>query len=89
MAKKPFFTLEDGSVYEGYSFGSEASVQRYISSNLAIEGQITPFVTFSDIGRVHITAQNHGYAVDAANLSGGLGLSHINTTALNWKGVSS
>lgn len=29
-------------------------------------------------GRVHITAQNHGYAVDADTLKGGLEVSHIN-----------
>ena len=29
-------------------------------------------------GKVHITAQNHGYAVDAATLSNGLEVSHIN-----------
>jgi len=29
-------------------------------------------------GRVYITAQNHGYAVDAATLKGGLEVSHIN-----------
>ena len=29
-------------------------------------------------GRVHITAQNHGYAVDADTLEGGLEVSHIN-----------
>jgi len=31
-----------------------------------------------DSGRVHITAQNHGYAVDADSLKGGLEVSHIN-----------
>jgi len=29
-------------------------------------------------GRVYITAQNHGYALDADTLKGGLGVSHIN-----------
>jgi len=29
-------------------------------------------------GRVHITAQNHGYALDADTLKGGLEVSHIN-----------
>ena len=29
-------------------------------------------------GRVHITAQNHGYAVDADTLKGGLEVSHLN-----------
>jgi carbamoyl-phosphate synthase small subunit len=29
-------------------------------------------------GRVHITAQNHGYAVDAESLKGGLEVSHVN-----------
>jgi carbamoyl-phosphate synthase small subunit len=29
-------------------------------------------------GRVHITAQNHGYAVDAESLKGGMEVSHIN-----------
>jgi carbamoyl-phosphate synthase small subunit len=29
-------------------------------------------------GRVHIVAQNHGYAVDADTLKGGLEVSHIN-----------
>ena len=31
-----------------------------------------------DTGRVHITAQNHGYAVDPATLKNGLEVSHIN-----------
>ena len=31
-----------------------------------------------DTGRVHITAQNHGYAVDADTLKGGLEISHVN-----------
>ncbi|MEA1958692.1 MAG: glutamine-hydrolyzing carbamoyl-phosphate synthase small subunit [Chloroflexota bacterium] len=31
-----------------------------------------------DTGRIHITAQNHGYAVDGDTLSGGLEVSHIN-----------
>ena len=29
-------------------------------------------------GRVYITAQNHGYAIDADTLKGGLGISHVN-----------
>ena len=29
-------------------------------------------------GRVYITAQNHGYAIDADTLKGGLEVSHIN-----------
>jgi carbamoyl-phosphate synthase small subunit len=31
-----------------------------------------------ETGRIHITAQNHGYAVDANTLGGGLEISHIN-----------
>ncbi|MFQ5925661.1 MAG: glutamine-hydrolyzing carbamoyl-phosphate synthase small subunit [Dehalococcoidia bacterium] len=31
-----------------------------------------------ETGRVHITTQNHGYAVDAQSLHGGLEVSHIN-----------
>jgi carbamoyl-phosphate synthase small subunit len=31
-----------------------------------------------ETGRVYITAQNHGYAVDADTLKGGLEVSHIN-----------
>jgi carbamoyl-phosphate synthase small subunit len=31
-----------------------------------------------DTGRVHITAQNHGYAVNADTLKGGLEISHMN-----------
>ena len=30
-------------------------------------------------GRIHITTQNHGYAVDADSLKGGLEVSHINS----------
>jgi carbamoyl-phosphate synthase small subunit len=29
-------------------------------------------------GRIHITAQNHGYAVDSGSLRGGLEVTHIN-----------
>jgi len=38
-------------------------------------------------GRVHITAQNHGYAVDADTLSGGLEVSHINLNDSTVEGV--
>ena len=31
-----------------------------------------------ETGRVHITAQNHGYAVDADSLPSGVEVSHIN-----------
>jgi len=31
-----------------------------------------------ETGRIHITAQNHGYAIDADSLSNGLEVSHIN-----------
>lgn len=31
-----------------------------------------------ETGRVHITAQNHGYAIDAGSLHGGLEVSHVN-----------
>lgn len=31
-----------------------------------------------ETGKVHITAQNHGYAIDAGSLHGGLEVSHVN-----------
>ena len=31
-----------------------------------------------DTGRVYITAQNHGYAIDADTISNGLEVTHIN-----------
>jgi len=39
-------------------------------------------------GRVYITAQNHGYAVDAATLKGGLEVSHINLNDNTVEGLS-
>jgi len=38
-------------------------------------------------GRVHITAQNHGFAVDGDSLSGGLEVSHINLTDSTVEGL--
>ncbi|TET56814.1 MAG: glutamine-hydrolyzing carbamoyl-phosphate synthase small subunit [Dehalococcoidia bacterium] len=38
-------------------------------------------------GRVYITAQNHGYALDADTLKGGLGVSHINLNDGTVEGV--
>jgi len=40
-----------------------------------------------DSGRVYITAQNHGYAVDAESVSGGLEVSHINLNDSTVEGV--
>jgi carbamoyl-phosphate synthase small subunit len=39
-------------------------------------------------GRVHIAAQNHGYAVDAETLKGGLEVSHINLNDGTVEGLS-
>jgi len=39
-------------------------------------------------GRVYITAQNHGYAVDADSLHGGLEVSHINLNDETVEGIS-
>ena len=39
-------------------------------------------------GKVHITAQNHGYAVDASSLKGGLEVSHINLNDGTIAGIS-
>jgi carbamoyl-phosphate synthase small subunit len=41
-----------------------------------------------ETGRVHITAQNHGYAVDADSLKGGLEVSHINLNDGTVEGLS-
>ncbi|MBG7617451.1 MAG: carbamoyl phosphate synthase small subunit, partial [Chloroflexi bacterium] len=38
-------------------------------------------------GRVHITAQNHGYAVDEKTLTGGLEVSHVNLNDGTVEGV--
>lgn len=40
-----------------------------------------------ETGRVHITAQNHGFAVDADTLKGGLEVSHINNNDGTVEGV--
>ena len=39
-------------------------------------------------GKIHITAQNHGYAVDADSLKGGLEVSHINLNDGTVEGLS-
>ena len=38
-------------------------------------------------GRVHITAQNHGYAVDTDSLPAGLEVSHVNLNDGTLEGV--
>jgi carbamoyl-phosphate synthase small subunit len=39
-------------------------------------------------GKIHITAQNHGYAVDADSLKGGLEVSHVNLNDGTVEGLS-
>lgn len=40
-----------------------------------------------ETGRIHITTQNHGYAVDAESLKGGLEVSHMNSNDTTVEGL--
>ena len=72
IGKKPLLGICLGNQLIGRAFGGKTYKLKF-----GHRGANHP-VRDLDTGHVHITAQNHGFAVDADSLSGGLEVSHIN-----------
>ena len=72
VEKKPIMGICLGNQLLARAFGG-----RNFKLKFGHRGGNHPVKEFST-GRVHITAQNHGYAVDADSLKDGLEVSHIN-----------
>ncbi len=71
IGKKPIMGICLGNQLIGRAFGAKTFKLKF-----GHRGSNHPVRDLSD-GRVHITAQNHGYAVDPDTLQGGLEVSHI------------
>ncbi|MDH5695175.1 MAG: glutamine-hydrolyzing carbamoyl-phosphate synthase small subunit [Dehalococcoidia bacterium] len=70
--KKPIMGIDLGHLILGKAFGAKTFKLKF-----GHRGANHPVRDLSD-GRIHITAQNHGYAVDADSLKDNLEVSHIN-----------
>ncbi len=72
VGRKPIMGVCLGNQILGYAFGSRTFKLKFghRGSNHPVKDLLT--------GRVYITSQNHGYAVDPAELQGGMEVSQIN-----------
>ncbi|MEA1872067.1 MAG: glutamine-hydrolyzing carbamoyl-phosphate synthase small subunit [Chloroflexota bacterium] len=69
--KKPIMGISLGHLLIGRALGAETFKLKFgHRGSYPVRDLVT--------GKVHITAQNHGYAIDANTLKGGLEVSHIN-----------
>ena len=68
------------------SFSARPSAPRPSSSSSATAAPITPSAT-SATGKIEITTQNHGFAVDPATLPADVELSHINLNDQTLEGL--